>query len=109
MRDLQASVESASKGRTRGFECGLCHGVVLLLEDERDDIARVGRLVMMVCPEVHDRKLYGRLTTKEGLYWMSPSGPPATTSISAAFVGRAARRPSKVESVTSLENMASVS
>ena len=109
MRDLQASVESARKRRTRCFERGLRHGVVLLLEDECDDIARVGRLVMMVSPEVHDRKLYGRLTTKEGLYWMSPSGPPATTSISAAFVGRAARRPRKVESVTSLENMASIS
>jgi len=101
MRDLQASVESASKRRTRGLERGLRHGVVLLLEDERDDIAGVGRLVMMVCPESHDKKLYGSLTTKEGLYWISPSGPPATTSISAAFAGRAARRPSKVESVNS--------
>ena len=101
MRDLQSSVESAGKGRTRGLERGLCDGVVLLLEDERDDIAGVGRLVMMARPEAHDMKLYGSLTTKEGLYWMSPSGPPATTSISAAFVGRAARRPRKVESVNS--------
>jgi len=68
MRDLQSSVKSASKRRTRGLERGLCDGVVLLLEDERDDIAGVGRLVMMVCPEAHDEKLYGRLTTKEGLY-----------------------------------------
>ena len=43
---------------------------------------------------------------KEGLYWISPSGPPATTSNSAAFEGRAARRPSKVEKAKSLENMA---
>jgi len=48
MRDLQASVESTRKGRTRFLERGLCHGVVLLLEYERDDIARVGRLVMEV-------------------------------------------------------------
>jgi len=68
MRDLQSSVESVSKRRTRGLEGGLRHGVVLLLEDERDDIAGVGRLVMMVRPEAHDEKLYGRLTTKEGLY-----------------------------------------
>jgi len=68
MRDLQSSVESASKRRTRGLERGLCDGVVLLLEDERDDLAGVGRLVMMVCPEAHDKKLYGGLTTKEGLY-----------------------------------------
>ena len=108
-RDLQASVESARKGRTRGFKRGLCHCVVLLLEDERDDIAGVGRLVMMACPEAHDGKSYGPRTTKEGLYWISPSGPPATTSISAALAGRAARRPSKVESVTSLENITSVS
>jgi hypothetical protein len=47
MRDLQPSVESAGKGRTRRFERGLCHRVVLLLKDERDDITRVGRLVMM--------------------------------------------------------------
>jgi len=39
----EASVESARKGRARGLERGLCHGVVLLLEDERDDIAGVGR------------------------------------------------------------------
>ena len=75
--------------------------MVLLLEDECDDIAGVGRLVMMARPEAHDGKLYGRVTTKEGLYWMSPSGPPATTSISAALAGRAARRPRKVESVKS--------
>ena len=108
MRDSQASVESARKGRTRGLERGLCHGVVLLLEDERDDIAGVGSLVMMAWSEAHDEKLYRRPTTKEGLYWMSPSGPPATTSISAAFAGRAARRPSKVESAKILENMTSV-
>jgi len=108
MRDSQASIESARKGRARGLERGLCHGVVLLLEDERDDIAGVGRLVMKACSEAHDRKLCGRLTTKEGLYWMSPSGPPATTSISAAFAGRAASRPSKVESAKSLENMTCV-
>ena len=39
---------------------------------------------------------------------MSPSGPPATTSILAAFAGRADRRPSKVERAKSLENMTSV-
>ena len=82
--------------------------MVLLLEYELDDIAGIGRLVKVVCPEAHDGKLYGRRTTKEGLYWMSPSGPPATTSISAAFAGRAARRPSKVESAKSLENMTSI-
>ena len=85
MRDSQASIESTRKGRARGLKRGLCHGVVLLFEDERDDIAGVGRLVNMVCPEAHDGKSYGRRTTKEGLYWMSPSGPPATTSIWAAF------------------------
>ena len=47
MRDLQTSVEPARKGRTRRFERGLCRRVVRLLEDERDDIAGVGRLVMM--------------------------------------------------------------
>ena len=108
MRDSQASIESASKGRTRSVERGLCDGVVLLLEHERDDIAGVGSLMMVVCSDVHDGKLYGGRTTKEGLYWMSPSGPPATTSISAAFEGRAARRPSKVESAKNLENMTSV-
>jgi len=108
MRDSQASVESASKGRTRGLERGLCHGVVLLLEDERDGIASVGRLVMKARLEAHDGKLCGRRTTKEGLYWMRPSGPPATTSIWAAFAGRADRRPSKVERAKTLENMASV-
>ena len=109
MRDSQASVESASKGRTRGVERGLCHCVVLLFEDERDDIAGVGSLMMMmVCPEAHDGKSHGRRTMKEGLYWMSPSGPPATTSNSAAFEGRAARRPSKVERAKSLENMVGV-
>ena len=107
MKDLQSSVEPASKGRTRSVERGLCHGVVLLLEDERDDIAGVGSLMAMVCPEAHDGKSYGRRTMKEGLYWMSPSGPPATTSNSAAFEGRAARRPSKVEKAKSLENMTS--
>ena len=105
MRDLQASVESTRKGRTRGIESGLCHRVVLLLKDERDNIARVGRLVMMARQEAHDGKFYGLRTTKEGLYWISPSGPPATTSISAAFAGRAARRPSKVERAKSLENI----
>ena len=108
MRGLQASVESARKGRARGFERGLCHCVVLLLEDERDDIAGFGRLVMKACSEAHDGKLCGPPTTKEGLYWMSPSGPPATTSKLAAFAGRAARRPSKVENAKSLENMTSV-
>jgi len=108
MGDLQASIESARKGRTRFIECGLCHGVVLLLEDERDNITGVGSLVMKACLEVHDGKSYGRRTTKEGLYWMSPSGPPATTSIWAAFAGRADRRPSKVESAKSLENMTRV-
>jgi hypothetical protein len=112
MRDLQASVESASKGRTRGFERGLCHRVVLLFEDELDGGAGIRRLVKMACPEAHDGKLYGTLTTKEGLYWISPSGPPATTSISVAVAGMAGiatRRPSKVESAKSLENIASVS
>jgi len=47
MRDLQACVESARKGRTRGFERGLCHRVVLLLEDELDDSAGIHRLVIM--------------------------------------------------------------
>ena len=68
MRDLQASVESTGKGRTRRFERGLCHGVVLLLEDERDDIAGVGRLMMMARQEAHDGTFYGPRTTKEGLY-----------------------------------------
>jgi len=63
---------------------------------------------MKVRPEAHDGKWNGPRTTKEGLYWMSPSGPPATTSIWAAFAGRADRRPSTVESAKSLENMASV-
>ena len=108
MRDLQSSIESARKRRTRGLERGLCHSVVLLLEDERDDIAGLGSLVMKVCLQAHDSKWCGRRTTKEGLYWMSPSGPPATTSIWAAFAGRADRRPSKVESAKSLENMTSV-
>ena len=39
---------------------------------------------------------------------MRPSGPPATTSIWAAFADRADRRPSKVERAKSLENMTSV-
>ena len=59
MRNLQSSVESASKRRTRGLERGLCDGVVLLFEDECDDIAGVGRLVMMACLEAHDGKSYG--------------------------------------------------
>ena len=80
--------------------------MVLLLEDEGDDIAGVGSLMAKVCPEDHDGKSYGQRTMKEGLYWMRPSGPPATTSNSAAFEGRAARRPSKVEKAKSLENMA---
>jgi hypothetical protein len=83
--------------------------VVLLLEDEGDDITGVGSLVMMVRLEAHGGKLYGRRTMNEGLYWMSPSGPPATTSNLAAFEGRAARRPSKVERAKSLENIASIS
>ena len=66
MRDLQPSVESASKGRTRSVECGLCHGVVLLLEDERDDIAGVGSLMTMVCSEAQDGKLYGDLPRRKG-------------------------------------------
>jgi len=109
MRDLQASVEPARKGRTRGLERGLCHSVVLLLEDERDDFADLGILVMKVCLEAHNRKSYWRPTTKEGLYWMRPSGPPATTSISVDCTGRAARRPSKAETAKSLENIACVS
>ena len=56
MRDLQASVESASKGRTRGFERGLCHRVILLFEDELDGSAGIHRLVKMACPEDHDGK-----------------------------------------------------
>ena len=59
MRDSQASVESASKGRTRSVERGLCHCVVLLLEHERDDITGVGSLMVMVCPEAHDGKCMG--------------------------------------------------
>ena len=82
--------------------------MVLLFEDERDDIAGVGSLVMTVCSEARGGKMYGRRTMKEGLYWMSPSGPPATTSNSAAFEGRAARRPSKVEKAKSLENITRV-
>jgi len=39
----KASVESAIKGRARGVERGLCHCVVLLLEDEIDGIAGCGR------------------------------------------------------------------
>ena len=74
----------------------------------RDDYAGAGRLVMKACSEAHDGKLCWRRTTKEGLYWMSPSGPPATTSIWAAFAGRADRRPSKVKSAKNLENMTSV-
>ena len=109
MRDSQASVESASKGRTRGVERGLCHGVVLLLEDERDDIAGVGGLVKEACPEAHEEKSCGRRTTKEGLYWMSPSGPPATTSISVDCTGRAIIKPSTAVAVKSLENITSVS
>ena len=54
MRDLQPSVESAGKGRARRFERGLSHRVVLLLEDERDDIARVRHLVVMACQEAQD-------------------------------------------------------
>ena len=42
--------------------------MVLLLEDECDDIAGVGSLMVMVCPEAQDEKLYGRRTMKEGLY-----------------------------------------
>ena len=83
----------------------MCHCVVFLLEDEGDDITGVGSLMTVVCPEAHDGKSHGRRTMKEGLYWMRPSGPPATTSNSAAFEGRAARRPSKVEKAKSLENM----
>jgi len=56
MGDLQASVESASKGRTRGFEGGLCHGVVLLFEDELDGSAGIHRLVKVACQEAHDGK-----------------------------------------------------
>jgi len=109
MRDSQARVKSTRKGRTRGLKHGLCHGVVLLLEDEQNDIAGVGCLVMKARPEAHDGKSYGPYTMKEGLYWISPSGPPATTSIWAVFAGRADRRPSKVERGKSLENMTSVS
>ena len=83
--------------------------MVLLLEDESDNITGVGSLMVMVRPKAQDGKLYGRRTMKEGLYWMSPSGPPATTSNSAAFEGRAARRPSKVERAKSLENITSIS
>jgi hypothetical protein len=106
---LQASVESASEGRTRGVERGLCHCVVFLLEDERDDIAGAGSLIMVVCSEAHEGRSCGRRTTKEGLYWMSPSGPPATTSISVDCTGRATIRPSKAEAAKSLENITSVS
>ena len=68
VRDLQPSVESASKGRTRRVKRGLCHGVILLLEDEIDNIAGVGSLMVMVCSGAHDGKLYVSPTTKEGLY-----------------------------------------
>ena len=106
MRDSQARVESTRKGRTGGLERGLCHGVILLLEYERDDIAGVGSLVMEVCLEDRDGKLYGQRTTKEGSYWMSPPGPPATTSTAVDCTGRAAIRPSKAEAAKSLENIA---
>jgi hypothetical protein len=50
-------------------------------KDECDDIAGIGHLViMMACKEAHNRKFYGPPITKGGLYWISPSGPPATTS-----------------------------
>ena len=45
IRDLQASVVSASKVRTRSFERGLCHRVILLFEDELDDSAGFRGLV----------------------------------------------------------------
>jgi hypothetical protein len=83
--------------------------VILLFEDELDGSAGIRRLVKMVCPEAHDRELYRTPTTKEGLYWISPSGPPATTSISVAAAGIATRRLSKVEIAKSLENITSVS
>ena len=84
--------------------------MVLLLEDEGDDIADIGRLKVKVYVDAHDVKSYELPTTKEGwYYWIRPSGPPATTSISADCAGRAAIRPSRAESAKSLENIASVS
>ena len=88
--------------------------MVLLFEDERDDSAGFGRLVKMACSEAHDGRLYGTPTMESGLYWISPSGPPATTWTSvtvavAGIAGIATRRPSKVENAKSLENITSVS
>ena len=83
--------------------------MVLLLKDERDDIAGVGGLVKEASPKAHEGKSCGGRTTKEGLYWMSPSGPPATTSISVDCTGRAIIKPSKAVAVKSLENITSVS
>ena len=40
--------------------------MVLLLEDERDDIAGVGSLMTMVCSEAQDGKLYGDLPRRKG-------------------------------------------
>ena len=45
-RYLQARVEATGSGTTRAFEGGLCRRVILLHEDEGDDIAGVGSLVI---------------------------------------------------------------
>ena len=52
----------------------MCHCVVLLLENERDDIAGVGSLMaMMVRPEGHDRNAWatyyeGRVVLNESIW-----------------------------------------
>jgi hypothetical protein len=83
--------------------------VILLLEDERDGIARVGSLVINARLEVRDGRLYRQPTTLFGLYPITPPGPPTITWILADFTGRTAMKPSKAESAESLENITSIS
>ena len=83
--------------------------MILLHEDEGDDIAWVGSLVINARLKVQDRKLYRQPTTLEGLNWVTPPGPPTVTWISADFTGRTAIKPIKAESAKSLENITSVS
>ena len=45
-RYLQARVEATGSGTTRAIEGGLCHRVILLVEEEGDGIADVGILVI---------------------------------------------------------------
>jgi len=108
-RYLQARVKATGSGTTRAFEGGLCRRVILLHEDEGDDIAGVGSLKINARLEAQDGKLCRQPTTLEGLYWVTPPGPPTVTWISADFTGRTAIKPSKAESVKSLENITSVS